>query len=194
MKYFVTGATGFIGGRLTEQLINEGHEVVALCVPRRRRSIWQQWGFTLAEGDITEKDTMRDPMRGVDGVFHMAAWYKVGVESELAEKINVDGTRNVLELMRELDIPKGVYTSTVGVFSDTDGVLADESYYFDPTREDFLSEYERTKWQAHYEVAQPDDRRRSAVDDCHAGAGLRARAIPAAQARHSGSIFRAICR
>jgi nucleoside-diphosphate-sugar epimerase len=155
VKYFVTGATGFIGGRLTEQLINDGHEVIALVRTPAKAQHLEAMGVTLAEGDITEKDTMRDPMRGVDGVFHMAAWYKVGVQSDLAEKINVDGTRNVLELMRELDIPKGVYTSTVGVFSDTDGVMADESYYFDPAKEDFLSEYERTKWQAHYEVAQP---------------------------------------
>ncbi len=54
--------------------------------------------------------------------------------------MNVDGTRNVLELMRELRIPKGVYTSTVAVFSDTDGE-PDESYYHAGP---FLSEYDRT--------------------------------------------------
>jgi nucleoside-diphosphate-sugar epimerase len=91
-------------------------------------------------------------MTGVDGVFHCAAWYKVGVDPASAQRINVDGTRHVLETMGELGIGKGVYTSTVAVFSDTEGRLVDESdYHAGP----FLSEYDRTKWKAHYEVAVP---------------------------------------
>ena len=64
----------------------------------------------------------------------------------------MQGTRNVLELMRDLGIPKGVYTSTVAVFSDTHGTMPDESYKFTGKH---LSEYDRTKWVAHYEVAEP---------------------------------------
>lgn len=155
MKYFITGATGFIGGRITQMLVEAGHEVVALVRTPSKAQHLADMGVTLAEGDITDKASMRDPMTGVDGVYHIAAWYKVGVKDDRAEKINVDGTRNVLDLMRELNIPKGVYTSTIGVFSDTKGVLAQEDYYFDPSKESFLSEYERTKWLAHYEVALP---------------------------------------
>jgi nucleoside-diphosphate-sugar epimerase len=70
----------------------------------------------------------------------------------LAERINVDGTRNVLELMKELRIPKGVYTSTLAVFSDTRGKAVNESYRHDGP---WLSEYDRTKWLAHYQVALP---------------------------------------
>ncbi len=98
---------------------------------------------------------MRAPMSGVDGVFHLAAWYKIGAPTRArgdAERINVEGTRHVLELMRELRIPKGVYTSTVAVFSDTHGWVGDESYRFDGP---WLSEYDRTKWAAHYQVALP---------------------------------------
>ena len=96
---------------------------------------------------------MRRPMTGVDGVFHIAAWYKIG-EGTLGEAraINVQGTRNVLELMRELRILKGVYTSTLAVFSDTKGQLVDESYRHNGP---WLSIYDRTKWEAHYEVALP---------------------------------------
>jgi nucleoside-diphosphate-sugar epimerase len=92
-------------------------------------------------------------MRGADGVFHLAAWYKVGAsDASQALRINVEGTRNVLETMGELGIPRGVYTSTVAVFSDTRGQLVDETYRFAGTH---VSEYDRTKWLAHYEVAQP---------------------------------------
>jgi nucleoside-diphosphate-sugar epimerase len=47
----------------------------------------------------------------------------------LADQINVDGTRNVLRTMRELAIPRGVYTSTLAVFSDTKGAVPDEHYF-----------------------------------------------------------------
>ena len=80
---------------------------------------------------MTEKESMRKPMMGVDGVFHVSGWYKVGVrDKSQAYAINVEGTRNVLELMKELKISKGVYTSTLAVNSDTHGVEADESYQF----------------------------------------------------------------
>ena len=86
-------------------------------------------------------------------MFHIAAWYKIG-EGTLneARKINVQGTRNVLELMQELRIPKGVYTSTLAVFSDTEGRLVDESYRHNGP---WLSVYDRTKWEAHYGLALP---------------------------------------
>lgn len=53
---------------------------------------------------------MRAGMKDADGVFHLAAWYKLGApDAEAAERINIGGTRNVLELMRDLHIPRGVY-------------------------------------------------------------------------------------
>ena len=92
-------------------------------------------------------------MTGVDGIFHIAGWYKIGVKDKSeGEKINVQGTRHVLELMKELGIPKGVYTSTLAVFSDTGGRLVDETYRYNGPH---LSEYDRTKWVAHYKVADP---------------------------------------
>lgn len=154
MKYFVTGATGFIGGRVARQLLAAGHEVIALARTPSRAQELVALGVKVHEGDITDKESLRTPMTGVDGVFHIAAWYKVGVrDKSQAETINVDGTRNVLEMMKELGIPKGVYTSTLTVFSDTGGQMVDESYKYTGTS--FLSEYDRTKWKAHYEVALP---------------------------------------
>lgn len=153
MKYFITGATGFIGGRVAQQLIAAGHEVVALVRSKAKAAELARLGVSLAEGDITDKESMRQPMTGVDGVFHIAAWYKIGErDKSFAERINVGGTRNVLELMKELNIPKGVYTSTLAVNSNTGGEVVDESYRFTGQH---LSEYDLTKWRAHYEVALP---------------------------------------
>lgn len=151
-KYFVTGATGFIGGELVKQLIGRGHKVVALVRSPGRATMLKALGVEMHAGDITDRDTLKAPMAGVDGVFHVAAWYKVGVKEPLADQINVDGTRNVLQCMHLLEIPRGVYTSTVAVFSDTKGAVPDETYRYDGPH---LSEYGRTKWIAHYRVAQP---------------------------------------
>ena len=153
MKYLVTGATGFIGGRVARQLVHAGHEIVTIARTPAKAQDLVGLGIAVHRGDITEKERMRGPMTGVDGVFHIAAWYKVGERDKRpAEQINVEGTRNVLELMKELGIPKGVYTSSLAVFSDTHGRVPDETYRYDGPH---LSEYDRTKWVAHYEVAEP---------------------------------------
>jgi len=153
VRYFLTGATGFVGGRLARQLREAGHDVVALVRSLGRAKELADLGVSLAEGDVTDKESMRAPMRGVDGVFHVAGWYRVGSRDRAAaEAINVFGTQNVLDLMRELAIPKGVYTSTLAVFSDTHGQLVDERFRFHAKH---LSIYDETKWRAHYEVAEP---------------------------------------
>ena len=153
MKYFVTGATGFVGGHVARQLIAAGHDVVAVVRTPAKAGDLADLGVVLHQGDVTDKESMRAPMQGVDGVFHIAGWYKVGVKDKTpGEKINIEGTRNVLELMKELGIARGVYTSTLAVNSDTHGKLVDESYHYTGPH---LSEYDRTKWVAHYEVAEP---------------------------------------
>jgi nucleoside-diphosphate-sugar epimerase len=153
MRYFVTGATGFVGGHVARLLRQNGHDVIALVRDPRRAGDLLAQGITLASGDVAEKASMRAPMTGVDGVFHVAGWYKIGVhDTRPAQVTNVDGTRNVLELMRDLGIPRGVYTSTLAVYSDTHGQLPDETYVY---RGRHLSVYDASKWAAHYEVAEP---------------------------------------
>jgi len=151
MKYFITGATGFVGGVLAQQLREAGHEVRASVRSLEKAKDLQALGVKLYKGDVTDKESMREPMTGVDGVYHVAGWYKIGTKDKSdGERVNIRGTRNVLELMQELKIPKGVYTSTLAVNSDTHGHLADENYQFIGQH---LSEYDRTKAVAH-EIAK----------------------------------------
>lgn len=153
MRYFVTGATGFIGGHLARQLVAAGHDVVALVRSLGSAPELDELGVELVVGDILERETVRAAMDGVDGAFHLAAWYKVGAhDSSAAEAVNVRGTRTVLEAAGEAAVPKIVYTSTMGIFGDTGGRVVDEGYRTDGP---WLSEYDRSKWVAHYEVALP---------------------------------------
>lgn len=147
MKYFLTGATGFLGGVLARQLREAGHEVNAVIRSPEKASELKTLGVQLFKGDVTDKESMRAAMQGVDGVYHVAGWYKIGAkDSSDAESVNVQGTTNVLELMKELHIPKGVYTSTLAINSDTHGELKNENYHFTGKH---LSEYDRTKAAAH---------------------------------------------
>ena len=163
MKAFVTGGTGFLGQPLIDELLAHGYEVTALVRTMDRARTLPR-GLQLASGDVTRRESMRFGMRGADVVFHVAAWYTVGIrpqDRERMRRINVEGTRETLELAAELGVPKIVYTSTVAVFGDTHGQLVDETYKANGLH--FESEYERTKYLAHYEVAVPLQQRGAPV-------------------------------
>jgi nucleoside-diphosphate-sugar epimerase len=153
VHYFVTGASGFIGRYLTSLLLAEGHAVTALVTSREQARVLADYGIRPHMGDVRDKESMRRGMRGAEGVFHTAHWDKTGSrDRKTAEAVNVDGTRNVLELIREMHVPKCVVTSSISVFSDTRGTRPAEGFRYEGKH---LSLAARTRWQAHYEVAVP---------------------------------------
>lgn len=153
MKAFVTGGAGFIGRHVVRKLLDRGYEVVALARSPESAVRLNEMGAVTISGDITNMASMREGMSGCDLVFHIAGLYAIGgVDREEMEVVNVSGTRKVLRLAHELGVPKIIYTSTINVFGDTKGVLVDESYFANGP---FRTEYDRTKWLAHYKVALP---------------------------------------
>lgn len=79
MKYFVTGAIGFVGSHVVHQLVAQGHEVVvSVRTPAKAKEL-AELDVTITQGDVIDKESIRAPTQGVDGVFHIAGWYKVGV-------------------------------------------------------------------------------------------------------------------
>lgn len=155
MRAFVTGGSGFIGKALIRKLLERGYEVHALARSPSSAENLHRMGVEIVQGSLDDLEALRAGMEGCELVFHVAGWYKLGTRNqEQFERINVDGTRNVLSTAHQLGIPKIIYTSTVAVFGDTHGQLVDESYRM-PAEQAFLTEYDRTKWKAHYEVALP---------------------------------------
>ena len=164
MKYLITGATGFIGRWVARKLVEQGHEVRSITRDPDRDHHMGETGVDVMRGEITKKESLREAMSGVDGVFHTAEWRHLGVKSKkeiaVAEALNVVGTRNVMELVRELKIPRCVYTSSLAVFSDTQGRVFNETYR---NHGPWLSVYNHTKWQAHYEVVQKMQEERAPI-------------------------------
>jgi dihydroflavonol-4-reductase len=150
MKAFVTGGTGFIGGRLIRKLRDRGDEVVALVRSPQKAESLRELGCELVEGDLSSPDAIRKGVESCDAVFHVAAVYKVGIpksERPAMHEANVRGTERVLDAATDAGVDRIVYVSTVGVFGNTHGKIVDESYKH-PGR-DFLSCYEETKYLSH---------------------------------------------
>ena len=152
MHYFVTGATGFVGGYLTSQLLAAGHEVTALVRTSDEARDIALYGVRPHVGSVTDKEAMRRAIRGVDGVFHTAGHRLAFADRSTMQAVNVDGTRNVLELVKEHGIPKCVFTSTLNALGDTAGETVDERRGR-PTR--WVTEYDAVRGSAHFDVALP---------------------------------------
>ncbi|RYU12794.1 NAD-dependent epimerase/dehydratase family protein [Nocardioides iriomotensis] len=147
MRYAMTGATGFVGGALARQLREAGHEVVALVRDPARATALTELGVELRPGDLDSTAALDALTTGVDGLFHVAGWYRLGErDGSVGDRVNVEGTRNVLLAALRNRVRRVVYTSTVAVNSDTQEQVVDETYRFTGTH---LSNYDRTKAEAH---------------------------------------------
>jgi dihydroflavonol-4-reductase len=127
-RYFVTGATGFLGGHLVNQLLAEGHAVVALC--REDEPELEDRGVVVARGDILDGATVEAGAAGADGAFHCAG--KVSRDPGDAEelyRVHVDGTRSVLAACKRAGVKRVVVASTSGTVavSDDPSHVANES-------------------------------------------------------------------
>ncbi|HEX8066293.1 MAG TPA: NAD-dependent epimerase/dehydratase family protein [Thermoleophilaceae bacterium] len=150
MRAFVTGGTGFIGGRLVRKLRERGDEVVALVRSPDRAGDLAQLGCELVEGDVSDVGAIRRGVEGCDACFHGAAIYKVGIPKSQREEMyeaNVHGTERVLDAAIQSGVPRIVYLSTVNVFGNTRGEVIDETYV--RPKDGYLSYYDQTKYEAH---------------------------------------------
>src|SRR3954468_4186146 len=154
MTALVTGFPGFIGRRLVRRLVNEGARVVALVEGRmagKAREIAPA-GVEVVEGDITERhlgldDATWERLAGeVTHVFHLAAVYDLAVPAEVAQRVNVDGTGNVLDLCASCErLERLVYVSTAYVSGLRRGTVYEHELAMG---QGFKNHYESTKFQA----------------------------------------------
>lgn len=138
-RLLVTGADGFIGSHLTEELVKAGARVRAFVF----YNSFNSWGWldTLPDdiltelevfpGDIRDPNGVREAMRGVDQVFHLAALIGIPFSYHSPDSYvdtNVKGTLNVLQAARELDVARILITSTSEVYGTAQYVPIDERH------------------------------------------------------------------
>lgn len=125
-KVLVTGATGFIGGRLIERLVVEqGAEVVALVRNLAAAARLARFPVTVARGDVTHPVDLAVAIQGCDVVFHCA--YGTSGSQKHRAWVNREGTRRVLESCRAAGVSRIVYLSTVMVYGQTEDGDLDET-------------------------------------------------------------------
>src|SRR4051794_12187708 len=130
MNFLVTGGAGFIGSHVCQRLLKAGHEVLAFddlndfydpAIKRRNLADIEAKGLTLVEGDLSNRNALDGVFRRTrfDQVIHLAA--RAGVRPSLLEpalyqRVNVEGTVNVLEAARARAIQKIIIASSSSVY------------------------------------------------------------------------------
>ena len=140
-KVLVTGADGFIGSHLTESLLEKGYDVKAFTM----YNSFNTWGWLdtlpkekldqieIFSGDVRDPNGVREAMKGVDGVFHLAALIAIPFSYHSPDSYvdtNIKGTLNVLQAARELETERIMVTSTSEVYGTAQYVPIDEKHPF----------------------------------------------------------------
>ena len=136
MNVLITGGLGGIGSNLTDIFMNNGDKVLCINKPSQLIKNVQRHlknpNFTYFSADITDKSKLNEisdiTLPEFDTLFHLAA--VVGVPLYVANpldvlNVNIEGTKNVIELARKLDIPKLIFSSTSEVYSKNEGLLTE---------------------------------------------------------------------
>ncbi len=125
MRYLVTGGAGFIGSNTVEELVRRGHSVVVLddLSTGKEENLSSVAGkIELLRGSIADLETVRAACRGVDYVLHLAARTSVprSVKEPLeTNRVNVDGTLNVLVAARDTRVRRVVFAASSSVYGET---------------------------------------------------------------------------
>ncbi len=157
-SYFVTGATGFLGGRLVERLLRRPDAVVHALVREgsvtRLDARAEGWDgadrLHVVVGDLLVDDlgiasADRDRLAGADHLVHLAALYDLTTDDDLNHAINVDGTERVVALANQLNVSCLHHVSSVAVAGEYDGVFHEDMF---DEGQDLTSPYHRTKFES----------------------------------------------
>ena len=145
MKVLVTGGTGFLGRRIVSELAPRH----ALRLLVRRGSLRERFpaGVEFAEGDVTDRESLKRAVAGCDAVVHAAALVKILAPPEQFDRVNVGGLENVLAAAEAAGtVTRMVYVSSFMALGPTEGGpggLLDESA--EPRDRKWINDYERTK-------------------------------------------------
>src|ERR1700732_762623 len=141
----ITGATGFIGSAVPGKLVEAGFAVRALMRPSSRRAHIADLDLDPCEGDLRDEDSIKNAMRGVRYVFHLAADYRLWARHpHEIFSVNVAGTGALMREALRTGVERVIYTSSVATLAlRADGSVADESVSM--PEQDAIGAYKRSK-------------------------------------------------
>lgn len=165
----VTGATGHIGNVLVRRLVERKENVRAFFWRGEDTTPLAGLDVEQFAGDVLDKRSVLEAMEGVDTVYHLAGIISIMPgHNPLVWRVNVEGTRNVLEAAREMGIKRLIYTSSIHALRRIPpGRVIDESVGYDPTNP--YGEYDRSKAAASLEVLKAAQDGLDAVIVCPTG-------------------------
>jgi nucleoside-diphosphate-sugar epimerase len=146
MRFVVTGITGFVGSHFVEHALSAGHQVTGICnstgnEKKALRAQLQSQGALLRSGNILAADSLVSAMSGGEVVCHFAAAFREsGVDDEYFQRLNVQGTANVLEAAAKAGVRRFVLCSTAGIYGQRVSGVVDETTTAAP-----FNGYERSK-------------------------------------------------
>jgi dihydroflavonol-4-reductase len=142
--------------------------VRALLLPHESRLPIEGLGVEVAEGDVLDLQSLWQALRGIRGVFHLAGLISIMPgENALVQRVNVEGTRNLLEAARRMKIRRLVYTSSIHALRRVQAGIIDESVPYDSDNP--YGAYDRAKAEATLEVQQAARQGLNAVITCPTG-------------------------
>ena len=152
MKALVTGATGFIGAAVTRVLLDSGIDVRVLVRPASNHKNLEGLKVESVLGDLQDPSSLRQALSGCRQLYHVAAHYALwDQDSSVFYRVNVEGTRRLLQTAAEVGIERMVYTSTIGAIGLPEGGgLGTEETPLAPTQ--LAGDYKRSKYLAEQEV------------------------------------------
>ena len=135
-KVLVTGASGFTGSQLANELARRGNSVRALVRKTSDLKLLDQQheNLQLVYGDLRDEVSIDNAIAGVDHVYHVGALYRVAKHSDQTYwDVNVGGTKHVLEASAKHDVSRVLHCSTIGVHGGVDEIPANEDSAFSPS-------------------------------------------------------------
>ena len=146
MRVAITGGSGVVGTAVTSHLVESGFEVKALARSTKSGSKVASLGATPVPGDVLDYDSVLSLVDGCEWVFHVAGVNEMCTrDPSHMWRVNVEGTRLVMNACREAGVSRLIHTSSVVTIGERKGENATESTSH---RGFYLSEYERTKTEA----------------------------------------------
>ncbi|MCS3778905.1 NAD-dependent epimerase/dehydratase family protein [Tsukamurella ocularis] len=152
MRVAVTGAAGFVGGNLLQQLVEQGHEVVAID---RASSAHAPEGVRWVQASVLEPSEMRAALEGVEVVYHLVAMITLRMQDEAAWRLNTEGVRVVARAALDAGVRKMVHLSSIHAFDQDLVDVIDETAPRSERPE--IPVYDRSKWAGEQELRKVID-------------------------------------